>query len=51
MKKEQKLLILNVKHEIKNCYYQKKYRYYIKGKWKQFEKDHTPLCRVYEKKE
>ena len=32
MKNEKSPHILNVKHEIKNFYFQEKYRYYVKGK-------------------
>ena len=32
-------------------YYQEKYRYYIRGKKKQFEKEYNLLCNISEKKE
>ena len=41
MKKEQTPHIINVKYEVKNFYYQEKYRYYIKGKMFKFEKQYN----------
>ena len=38
IKKEQQLGILNVKNDIKNSYFQEKYRHYIRGRGKQFDK-------------
>ena len=50
MKKEQKAHVINVKYEIKHFYYLEKYRYYIKGRKKQFEKEYNRLCNIYGKK-
>ena len=50
-KKEQKTNILNVKNEVKNFYYQEKYRHYIKGKKIQFEKQYNLLSNLYDKKD
>ena len=36
MKKEQKPNTINVKNDVKNFYYQEKYRHYIRGRGKQF---------------
>ena len=49
MKKEQTPHIINVKYEVKNFYYQEKYRHYIKGIKLQFEKQHNLLCNLYDK--
>ena len=38
MKKEQRPTLLSIKHDTKNFYFQEKYRYYIKGKGKMFDK-------------
>ena len=42
-KKEQIPHILNVKHEVKNFYYQENYRQYIKGRNKLFDKQYNLL--------
>ena len=47
-KKEQKPNIVNVKHEVKNFYYQEKYRQYIKGKRVQFDKQYNLLNLYYD---
>ena len=38
MKKEKSPHFLNVKYEVKNFFYQEKYRQYIKGRKHQFDK-------------
>ena len=43
--------IINVKYEVKNFYYQEKYRYYIKGKKHQLEKQYNLLCKHYDTKD
>ena len=51
MKKEQRPRIVNVKYEVKNFYYQEKYRHYIKGKKAQYDKQYNLLSNVYDKKD
>ena len=46
-KKEQIPHIVNVKHEVKNFYYQEKYRQYIKGRNKLFDKQYNLLTVFY----
>ena len=46
-KKEQIPHIVNVKHEVKNFYYQEKYRQYINGKNKLFDKQYNLLTVFY----
>ena len=46
-KKEQIPHILNVKHEVKNFYYQEKYRQYIKGRNRIFDKQYNLLTICY----
>ena len=43
IKKEQQPSILNVKNDIKNFYYQEKYRHYIIGKGQQFDEEYLLL--------
>ena len=50
-KKEQKPNIINVKHEVKNLYYQEKYRQCIKGRKIQFEKQYNLLSMFYDNKD
>ena len=47
-KKEQKPSIVNVKYEVKNFYYQEKYRQYIKGRRVQFDKQYNLLNLYYD---
>ena len=48
MKKERPPHFINVKYEVKNCFYQEKYRQYIKGKKNQFDKQYNLLCTYYD---
>ena len=50
MKKEQEPNIINVKIDVKNFYFQEKYRHYIKGKGRLFDKKYLLLSNIYEKK-
>ena len=50
MKKGKTPHIINVKYEVKNLYFQEKYRYYIKGKKHQFQKQYNLLCNHYDTK-
>ena len=47
MKKEKSPHFLNVKYEVKNFFYQEKYRQYIKGRKHQFDKQYSLLCNYY----
>ena len=47
MKKEQTPNIINVKNDVKNFYYLEKYRHYIRGKGKQFDKEYILLSNIY----
>ena len=49
MKKEQKPHFLNVKNEVKKCYYEEEYRCYLKGKGTLFEKQYILLSNIYSK--
>ena len=51
MKKDKTTHIINVMYEVKNFYNQEKYRYYIKGKKQQFEKQYYSLCNYYATKD
>ena len=48
MKKEQKPSIQFVKNDIKNFYFQEKYRYYIKGREKVFDKQYILLSNTFD---
>ena len=48
MKKERRPHFINVKLEVKNFFYQEKYRYYIKGKNNYFDKPYNLLCTYYD---
>ena len=50
MNKEQIPNILNVKNEMKNFYFQEKYRHYIRGKGYIFHKQYILLSNIYVKK-
>ena len=47
MKKEQTPNIFNIKNDVRNFYFLKKYRHYVKGKGKLFEKQYLLLSNVY----
>ena len=47
MKKEQIPNIINVKNDTKNFYFQEKYRHYIRGKGKIFDKQYMLLTNIY----
>ena len=47
MKKEQKPSIQNVKNDLKNLYYQEKYRHYIKGRKRVFGIQYVLLANVF----
>ena len=46
---EQKTHFINVKNDIKNYYFQEKYRYYIRGKGQIFDKQYLLLSNLYVK--
>ena len=46
MKKNKSCVIHYVKNNIKNFYFQEKYRYYIKGRKKAFDKQYILLSNV-----
>ena len=48
MKKERPPHFIAVKYEVKNFFYQEKYRLYIKGKKSPFDKQYNLLCLYYE---
>ena len=50
MKKEQQHRVFNVKNDNKKFYFLEKYRHYIKGRWKQFQKKYLLLSNSYAKK-
>ena len=48
MKKERPPHFIAVKYEVKNFFYQEKYRLYIKGKKTLFDKQYNLLCLYYD---
>ena len=51
MKKEQKPSIFNVKNDVKNFFFLEKYRHYIKGKGRLFDKQYSLLSNIYVKRQ
>ena len=47
MKKEQKPCIFQIKNDVKNFYFLEKYRHYIKGKKRLFDKQYALLTNIY----
>ena len=47
MKNERSPHFMNVKYEVKNFFYQEKYKQYIKGRKNQFDKQYNLLCNYY----
>ena len=47
MKKEQIPNIFSIKNDVRNFYFLEKYRHYVKGKGKLFEKQYSLLSNVY----
>ena len=47
MKKEQQPNIFTIKNDVKNFYFLEKYRSYVKGKGRLFEKQYSLLTRIY----
>ena len=46
MKKEQIPSIFSIKNDVKNFYFLEKYKYYVKGKGIQFEKQYSLLSNI-----
>ena len=49
IKKKQKLHMFKVRNDIKNFYFQEKYRHYTKGKKKVFDKQYMFLSNIHDK--
>ena len=47
MKKEQQPNIFTIKNDVKNFYFLEKYKSYVKGKGRLFEKQYSLLTRIY----
>ena len=47
MKKEQKPHIAQIKNNVKKFYFEEKYRHYIQGKGRMFDKQYILLSNIY----